>query len=357
MDDKRFYPFYEKISDVIRLPVVGKLFVSILLACLFLVPHFCVLAGNASDVSKVLPRWDWMLGVIIFFAMITLYYATYIFRNLFLLLDVLWQPHEDHRDYIAYINNILSDHTFLTVAYAFGLANFMVGLWLGLPESIGGALERISLCWGYFLTGFVCGLPAGGIYGVIKVIVYLSREGTFELDYTSPDGCGGVRFLGDAIIKFSAVTLMVGVLISIYIINANWEREHVFLVNFLMWAWIAFPYILSLLIVIVPSVGINQLLRQYKFQKDRELKGHLEELFNRMSSLGNEKSHQISELKEQHEHINALRTKLYQMRTWPFGLSENYKYGAIFISNIVVPLITLPPVLEAIKGMLISMME
>lgn len=356
MDDKQFYPFYEKFSDVVRLPVVGKLLVSVLLAGLFLVPHFCVIRINTSDINQVLLRWDWMLGVIIFFAMFTLYYATYTFRNLFLLLDVLWKPHEGHPGYITYINQTLSDRTFLTAACAFGFANLMVGLCFGLPDSITSTWERISLGWGYFLVGFVCGLPVGGIYGVIKVIVYLAREGTFELDYTSPDGCGGVRFLGDAIVKFSAVTLMVGVLISIYIINANWEREHDFLVNFLMWVWIAFPYILSLLIVIVPSVGINQLLRQYKFQKDCEFKGNLKELFNKINSLNNDESTQISDLKERHERITALRTQLYQMRTWPFGLSENYKYSVIFISNLIMPLLALPPVLDAIKKMLASIM-
>ena len=175
--------------------------------------HFLALSVYSGDAEKIFSRWDWMIGVIIFFAMTFLYYATHTFHNLFPLLDILWKPDEDRQNYLARINKVLSDRAFLTSAIAFGLFSLSLGLWFGLPD--GNNIEKISFCWGYFLVGFVCGLPACGIYGVIDIIAYLSRAGTFEFEYTSPDGCGGVRFLGDAIIKFSTVTLIVGVLISL----------------------------------------------------------------------------------------------------------------------------------------------
>lgn len=278
MDDKRFYPFYEKIADALPIPVVGKLLISCMLACLFLAPHFGTLSVYSGDAEKIFSRWDWMIGVIIFFAMTFLYYATHTFHNLFPLLDILWKPDEDHQNYLIRINKVLSDRAFLTSAIAFGLLNLSFGLWFGLPD--GSNIEKISLCWGYFLIGFVCGLPAWGIYGVIDIIAYLSRAGTFEFEYTSPDGCGGVRFLGDAIIKFSTVTLIVGVLISSYIINTDWNNESL-ISRFFMWAWIAFPYVLSLLIVMIPSTGINQLLCEFKFKEDTKLKNKLDELLKK----------------------------------------------------------------------------
>lgn len=81
---------------------------------------------------------------------------------------------------------MLSDRAFLTSAIAFGLFNLSFGLWFGLPD--GSNIEKISLCWGYFLVGFVCGLPAWGIYGVIDIIAYLSRAGLLNLNTHLPMG-------------------------------------------------------------------------------------------------------------------------------------------------------------------------
>lgn len=159
MDDKRFYPFYEKIADALPIPVVGKLLISCMLACLFLAPHFGTLSVYSGDAEKIFSRWDWMIGVIIFFAMTFLYYATHTFHNLFPLLDILWKPDEDHQNYLIRINKVLSDRAFLTSAIAFGLLNLSFGLWFGLPD--GSNIEKISLCWGYFLIGLYADCQLG----------------------------------------------------------------------------------------------------------------------------------------------------------------------------------------------------
>ena len=343
MSDKQFEPFYErvfnheKIAKNLPIPVVGKLLLSFFLACLFLVPYFLMLYGDKSEaVKEVEWQWEWLIGLIIFFAMSFLYYATHTFRNLFLLLDAHWGPINNQSNYIDHANDVLSDKKFLWIAGLIGAFNLGMGWLFGMPKGIESTLNLSIISWGYFLVGAVCGLAAAGIFGVIRVFTFLCQKGSFDFDYTAPDGCGGVRFLGDAIIKFSSVTLIVCVMISIYIINVEWKDEGNLLVKVFIWLWVAFPYFLSLLVVVAPAVGVNQLLRKYKSDEDCKLKEESRQLLNKMNTLS--ENSQLNELQEKYKHIGELREKLYQMRTWPFGLSEYYQYGAVFISNILLPI-------------------
>jgi hypothetical protein len=346
MSDKQFEPFYERvliherIAKNLPIPVVGKLLLSFFLACLFLVPYFLVLYEDKSEPAKIVEwkwEWEWLIGAIIFFAMSFLYYATHTFRNLFLLLDAHWKPINNQSNYIDHANEVLSDKKFLWIAALIGVFNLGMGWLFGMPKGIESILNLpIIISWGYFLVGAVCGLATAGIFGVIRVFTFLCQKGSFDLDYTAPDGCGGVRFLGDAIIKFSSVTLIVCVMISIYIINVEWKDGDDLLVKVFIWLWVIFPYLLSLLVAVAPAVGVNQLLRKYKSDEDCKLKEESRQLLNKINNLS--KNSQLNELQGKYEHIGELRKKLYQMRTWPFGFSEYYQYSIVFISNIFLPI-------------------
>ena len=63
-----------------------------------------------------------------------------------------------------------------------------------------------------------------GIYGVFVAISEFSHILKPSLDFTSPDNCGGTLFIGAALVVFGSVTMIAGVMISIYILKTNCLR-------------------------------------------------------------------------------------------------------------------------------------
>lgn len=326
MDDQQFCPFYERISAKFPGYLFGKVVVSLFLGLAFLAAHYL------SIRDELFEHWGWFLSVLITTAMLCLYYATHTLKTLFPEMDMRLSPNGNDV-YMAPLKRILSDKNFVLAGLLFGSLNSMIGYCFGLPLPYFEGFAVITILAGYFLAGFVCGMAVFGIYGVSVTIGAFSRQAKPSLDFTSPDRCGGTLFLGDALVEFSLVTLIVGVMISIYILKTQWTATDTGWIMALKYVWIVFPYIMSLTALIAPAVPINSELRQYKMEQDALLHQHLLEISKQLEN------HQLDaskrkELREDYEFQQSVREDLHSMRTWPYGTSANLKYLTCVIPSI-----------------------
>ncbi len=326
MDDQAFLPFYERVANrLCRGYIAGRIVVSALLGLAFLLPHYL---GNwfcAKDVND----WSWFLGVLISTAMLCLYYATHTLKTMFPEMNTRLGS-EGKKVYMPPLKRELSDANFIVAGICFGLLNCGVGCLFGLPYLEPPGVVTILI--GYFLAGFVCGMAVWGIYGVSAPIKAYSLKAKPSFDFTSPDHCGGTGFLGDALIVFSSVTLIVGVMISIYILRTHWGRDKVWWVMLIKSIWVIFPYVCSFVALIALAVPINNELREYKIEQEVELKKRLIGIRKR---LENElASNERKDLREDYEFQQNRRKDLHTMRTWPFGLGANLKYLSIFATSL-----------------------
>jgi hypothetical protein len=324
--DQKFLPFYERIANRCGGDIAGRIVVSALLGSAFLVPHY---VGNWL-VGKKVNDWSWFLGVLITTAMLCLYYATHALETMFPEMNTRLGPNGADV-YMSPLKKTLSDAKFIVAGIFFGSLNCGIGYLFGLPYLKYPGFVTILI--GYFLAGFVCGMAVWGIYGVFAPIKAYSINARPSFDFSSPDRCGGTGFLGDALIVFSSVTLIAGVMISIYILKTDWGRDHTWWGMLMEGIWIIFPYVGSLIVLIAPAVPINQELREYKLEQEVNLKEHLIEIRRRLES---ESAYDVrKDLREDHEFQQNRRKDLHAMRTWPFGLGANLKYLSVVATNLV----------------------
>jgi hypothetical protein len=210
------------------------------------------------------------------------------------------------------------------------LVNGTTPISFGLPYSNGPAI--ISILFGYFLVGFVGGMGVIGIYGVFVAISVFSRELKPSLDFTAPDNCGGTQFIGEALVVFSSVTMIAGVMISIYIVETNWSVDHTGWVIALRYFWIVFPYVMSLIILITPAIPLHIELRRYKLEQENLLKSRLAAIRRSLEDSQFDRANR-KELRDDHEFGQNVRRELHKMRLWPYGISASSKYIIILIAN------------------------
>jgi hypothetical protein len=194
---------------------------------------------------------------------------------------------------------------------------------------------------GFFLVGFINGMAVLGIYGVFVTIRRFSEAAALSFDFTAPDNCGGTLFIGDTLVAFSSATLIVGVMISIYIANTHWERIESWQIDSLKNAWIVFPYIMSLVVLIAPAVPLHNELIRFKVEQEAVLKKRLAEI---RSTLANHQANTArrKDLRDDYEFGRSVRSDLHNMRTWPFGIGARLTYVVVFVSNIITSKSTVP---------------
>ena len=334
--ESQFQPFYETwadwIGNQIGLSVIGKLIASLIPGLVFFIIHFLCTRGEVQDSITRFHGWSWMVGVMTICCLLFLYYATDAFKGLFPQIDV-WQPPDKKRVYLEPLNRTLSDRNFVIAGTCFGVLNMLMGYWYGVKYT--DIASQVSIYAGFFLLGFVCGMAAWGIYGVLVTIGGIVRQGLLRLDFTAPDRCGGTRFLGQAFVKFSAVTLIMGAMISIYILFAGWAKEEDTLVEVAMGLWIVWPYLLSAVVIAIPAVEVNQALREYKLEKEKFLSERLAQLRAQLEDRSLTPDDRQS-VEAGIDRFSKQRDQLYAMWTWPFGSTESIKYGVVFLVNLLV---------------------
>lgn len=340
--ENSFRPFYEWIPDQFSIPLIFKLLLSMILGFLFFGPHFRIVGEN------VLTDWSWVLCLIIVTAMISLYYATHTFRAMFPQMYVLLQTPESTTVDSAYMDKVkhyLSDKWFFRFGILGAVLNCGVGWFLGVPYVDPGPILTTYL--GLFIAGFVCGMAFGGIIGVVITLANF-LDSQLAVDYTNPDECGGFLFIGEALIKFSGVTLIVGMLVSLYIVAVKWEWEGsaAVLAPALMWIWIALPFLASLTILLAPASRANKALMNHKIRKEVELALALDKARDALRQAGTD-AERREELRGEIEYYGELRAQLHRMRAWPFNTQTNIKFVILFVGNAFVAI-------ESIRGLLSS---
>jgi hypothetical protein len=338
-DSLRFEPFYERRPGWFP-ALLFKILVALLLGAAFLGPHAWAVGG------KVVADWSWLLAVLIAVATLALYYATATLRGLLPGMSLRLRPpdheglhdprrHRNDKVFLDPINRTLSSGNFIGAGIAIGALNCLVGLGLGVPCDKPGFWTTL---FGFFLAGFVCGMAAWGIYGVTVIIAAFAkhaRENRAQevFDYTAPDHCGGVQFIGEALVVFSSVTLLVGALISIYIRVFPWTNSGKAWFAPLEWVWIVLPYLLSVIVLMGPAVPINDALRRYRLREEDDLLRALHGERRKLAAVSDQ-----AEVKETRDRVTRLqdnRKELHAMGTWPQGMSANLKYLGIFFANLV----------------------
>lgn len=344
-----FRPFYETatdgISERLGVPVFGVLIMAFLPGALFFVVHyFCTVGEPYKGTVAHFHAWTWMVGFMIMAATLFVYYATDTLKRLFPQIDI-WANSQPPLKYIQPLAQTLSNRNFLYAGLLFGILNTLMGKLFGVPYPTISA--QVSIYIGFFLVGFICGLATWGIYGVLRTINVLTKENMIRLDFTAPDGCGGTQFLGNAFVKFGAVTLIMGVMISIYILSTWWINHPPPLVMVAIMAWVAFPYILSTVVLAVPAVLVNRVLEDYKLHQEKEFSTLLAE--NRLSLGKNLDAERKKTIEENLERLSKDRVLLHHMWTWPFGKIQGLQYGTVFLGNVFITFQSVIPISDEVK--------
>jgi hypothetical protein len=313
-----FYPFYERGVERILGGFMGRVLFAMVLGVAVLWIHYLGI-GRA-----VFENYGWVLTIIVMVACLSLFYATHTFRML--LPELAGRlSREREAGFLALIRVHLSDRKFFISGLVFGALNSLMGMAFGLPAVYDTLPAKAFILMGYFVAGFVCGLALWGIIGVTRCISAVTDDSESFFDYTSQDQCGGTQFIGWELLVFSTVTLVVGVLITVYISLTEWEHKGSFIVNVLYAGWIVLPYIASIFVLVVPAISINKSLVRYKIEKDGRLTESIRSIFRELErkDIAPERK---SELYVDYEFQTNMRKELHRMRTWPFSVGANSTY-------------------------------
>lgn len=342
------YPFYDKLAERLYIPFIEKsafiwkLVLSIMLGLCFLGLRYLSVMQSGNVIQCLFGDWSWFLALLITTVMLSLYYATHVFRNM--LSEVLRRVPEDvtEKDILAPILNVMTNRGFIIYGIIFGIVNCCLGWFaFGLPDYKGVACDLpdnirfadSALLFGFFLAGFVNGLAFFGILIVLKSMKNFSNKIDSSIDFTFPDRCGGTAFLGTALTVFSSVTLIAGVMISVYILNTPWKHQDRNWVIVLESLWIALPYMMALVVLMIPALGINKILRSYKIRSEGELQEKLVTLQNEIENPEIDSTIR-KEKQDIYNYYSERRKNLYNMRTWPFSASANAKFLSVVSVNI-----------------------
>lgn len=274
----------------------------------------------------------WMLALLISCAVLFQYYATATFRKA--LPEIKARLNEGNAtSLIKYVNDVLSDWNFVKAGLFFGALNTLMGIAFGLPSDYRGFWPAATSYGGFFIAGFVCGIPVWGIYGVWRVFETFAKDQSLKVSYTAHDDRGGMEFVGDALVRFATVTLTEGVLIAWYIWHMQWLRRPNPYVNVVYVFWVAWPFILSTFALIAPCIALHQRLERAKHEEDDRLQDKIREV---EGQIDNATSGQMEPLLKKHEYYKERRAVLDRMRTWPYRYSSSIKYGGIVMVNLLV---------------------
>jgi MFS family permease len=312
MEGYSFEPFYERLLGSGVWSFISKILFAIGLSAGFFILHYMTIG------TAIFTQSGWLLSVIILMALLALFFATHTFR-LFLSKLIALQEERDERVASAIVH-YLSDRYFIYSGLFFALADIALGYIFGLPEVYATPLEQSIIGLGHMIAGFVCGVALWGIIGVIQTMVVVA-ESPLRFDYTADDRCGGTGFIGWALLVFSVVTLLVGILITLYLSLTPWSGERTLMVHAIFFSWLIMPYIASIFVLLVPAILINRALVRYKMEKGIKFTESICVIVEKLESG----DHQ-SDLHEKYKFQSTMRKVLYEMRTWPFTMSTNSAY-------------------------------
>jgi hypothetical protein len=316
-----FHPFYWRVVSTSRRPVMAQVCFAVILGLAFLVPHL-VTTGKAmfEDLS-------WMVAGLIVAAVLLLCYATSILLGLIAEADTRVSSQFRHL-YLDPLQFWLSDTKFILAGIFFGTLNCVMGGAFGVPYT--AVSSKVTIFFGFFLVGFVAGMAAYGLAGVFGFMRGFVRAQP-ALDYRDPDRCAGMSFFGEGLVKFSVLNLVMGVMISMYIVFAPWTHRGQLLVQILMWAWIAFPFIVSFAHLLGPGSVVHALLARYKKKMYAAIAADVRSTREKLSAANAD----TRGLREELEYNLKLQNEIYGMKTWPFSPASIAHFAIAFWVNAI----------------------
>lgn len=317
MNTTTWRPFYEPAQWKNTNSFFIKILLSVLLSSSFLIPHLIIVEKQFFN------DWSWLLATIIAVAMLCVYYATHTLRGLLPEIEARLSR-EAKSEFNNLLRDRLSNYRLVRTGIMFGVINCGFAFVFGYPYGDQTA-ANISINYGYFIAGFVCGMAVQGIFGITLLMQKHAEAGRESYDFTAADNCGGTSYLGAAIYIFSLVCLIVSVLISIYIVNTDWKNNDTAYFKLMLWLWIIFPYTVSLCALIAPAIPINLQLQHYKREQDVKIQEKIAGIRSKLQG-DNHPIADIKSLREEYDYQLSIRDRLHKMRTWPFSTHTNLEY-------------------------------
>lgn len=329
-------PFFVRWLPATASGLLTKVGFSLTFGLAFLLLHYAagVISGRQAD-------WSWLLAMLLVVASLCVFYATHVLWNLFE--EMTYRLGGDD-SFLSRARAFLTDRRFVCMGFVFGFANCAFGASFGIPEQY-ESLAFVTILLGYFGAGFVCGLGLCGIYGVLLAVSGFARAltspppGALGLDYRAPDRCGGISFVGEAVTAFASVTLITGIMISVYILTESWSTLAGSEWSWRKSVWIGWPYLATAIVFLGPIAEIHVVLRQYKRKVDRFLQMDLATSLRESMDPGVDKA-QREVLHARLSQLTELRSDLHRMRTWPVGWVLGLKGLVVAGANLALSIAT-----------------
>ncbi len=244
-----------------------------------------------------------------------------------------------HATSIQQLKKILSTKNLVGYGILFGLLNtsfgVAYGIWYTSPYLIASILMQ------FFVEGFICGMAVCGIVGVVKMVSTFSVQEKIAINYQSPDKCGGISKIGNALLQFSLTSLSVGVLISLYIYLSPWTNRSQEIVKFSIYVWMGFPHFAAISVLLLPLLMLHNMLEKLKHKHDLFLLKRCSSLRNSLGDLmhaSENKDFQHLTLGVIHyTHMTEMHAKVHSLCTWPFDSRSGIIYTAGFLISGLVP--------------------
>jgi hypothetical protein len=328
-------PFYERFLNRFPIPYY-------LTAFLIMIPNFAIhlLLGRYYGVDT-LADFSWFLPLMSGVILILVVWATEHLKWFTMQVYPAFGIDPADPEPTAIIMHFLSDKTMLRFGLFFGVMNSGLGLFYGVWYA--QPVLFIFLMFQIFLVGFIAGLAISGIVGILRVIRFLTTGTVAHLNLDCPDNCGGMVSIGNALLKFSLVSLMAGILIAFYIYNTPWAHRDWLAVRYFMYAWMGFPHFAAIAVLFIPFRDIHLLLAEKKTQCLLKIRSQLEEIRGKIMLVdehkGGSSQGRFEILSTKHEILKSMYEDIESVNDWPTNPRARTSYAIIYFSSLVLPVI------------------
>ncbi|OEJ99835.1 hypothetical protein [Roseivirga misakiensis] len=326
--------FYEKL--IYKVPGTTK-YAQLLIASVGLTVvsygiHLCL---SLNTVDSIFDDYSFLLSIMHGFCLFVLTYATWrIKRYAVELTDLVSVEYFQNEVYletsIKFLKRNVGGFGLVPWGLFFAILNLFVGFLFGPYYNTASLILSIHIQ--HFLIGFLCGMAVGGIYAIL-VMTHRTSLLKLRLNFYHPDKCCGTSSIGNLLFTFALITLAMAVLVSSYI-SLSWDHNRFVPVKeFVYWFWVAWPYLLSVIVFGFPILKIHSKLKRYKEQEHFALRKKLRSVDQKLIDLDyqNEKAMEEAEkLIAYSEKLKGIDETIDAASSWPYTKGQTGTFFSIF---------------------------
>jgi len=312
----------------------GNTFTRILLAFIVGAAFFTIHYKTTNE--RTLEDSTWLLPVILFVLFASLEIGMHFIRNMLFEMEVRLNP-KDINKFKLSIKKIIDRKKMFFTGLFFAILYVVLGMLIHTPYNNTEAMTSFIIF--FSIIGFFSGEAIRINYCIYKIILEFIKKKESVFDFTDPDGCAGIEFLGNSLIMFSSIALLNGVISSIFIVNFNFTADIPYVALYIKYFWLLLPYVAAITIIIGPAIPIHSALISYKLFIETGLTDKVEQKRHSMnkknlSALGS------SKLQGEYSFIQKQREDIHVLKTWPFNIRSNMKYITFLTTNSIATYIT-----------------